>query len=70
MMLSIWIILVTKENPNLYFEIQHLNDHSIKTIEELNRVIQEITDVITMGSEDNFVKIMNSGKKYFEDAEA
>jgi len=60
---------VAQENPNLYFEIQHLNDHSIKTIEELNRVIKEITDAITMGSEDNFVKIMHSGKKYFEDAE-
>ena len=61
---------VSQENPNLYFEIQHLNDHSIKTIEELNRVIQEISDAITMGSEENFVKIMNSGKKYFEDVEA
>ena len=61
---------VSQENPNLYFEIQHLNDHSIKTIEELNRVIQEVSDAITMGSEENFVKIMNSGKKYFEDVEA
>ena len=61
---------VSQENPNLYFEIQHLNNHSIKTIEELNRVIQEISDAITMGSEENFVKIMNSGKKYFEDVEA
>ena len=61
---------VSQENPNLYFEIQHLNDHSIKTIEELNRVIHEISDAIKMGSEENFVKIMNSGKKYFEDVEA
>ncbi len=59
---------VSQENPNLYFEIQHLNDHSMQTIKELNRVIKEITDAITLGNEDNFVEIMYTGKKYFEDA--
>ena len=41
----------------------------MQTIEELNRVIKEITDAITMGSEENFVGIMHAGKKFFEDAE-
>ena len=60
---------VSQENPNLYFEIQHLNTHSMQTIEELNRVIKEITEAITMGSEEDFVEIMHAGKKYFEGAE-
>ena len=60
---------VSQENPNLYYEIQHLNTHSMKTIEELNNVIKEITDAIKMGSEENFVELMHAGKEYFEDAE-
>lgn len=59
---------VSKENPNLYYEIQHLNSHSMQTIEELNRVTKEITDAITNGSEEEFVQIMHAGKKYFEDS--
>ena len=61
---------VSQENPNLYFEIQHLNSHSMQTIEELNRVIKEITDAITLGSEEDFVEIMHAGKKYFEGSKA
>ena len=61
---------VSQENPNLYFEIQHLNSHSMQTIEELNRVIKEITDAITLGSEEDFVDIMHAGKKYFEGSKA
>ena len=40
----------------------------MQTIEELNRVIKEITDAITLGSEEDFVEIMHAGKKYFEDS--
>ena len=56
---------VTDENPHLYFEIQHLNEHSLKTIKELNAAINEITQAITKGQEETFVAMMEEGQSYF-----
>ncbi len=56
---------VTDENPHLYFEIQHLNEHSLKTIRELNTAIGDITEAITKGQEEEFVAMMEKGHSYF-----
>ena len=56
---------VTDENPHLYYEIQHLNEHSLKTIQELNTAISEITEAITQGYEEDFVAMMEKGQSYF-----
>jgi prephenate dehydrogenase len=56
---------VTDENPHLYFEIQHLNEHSLQTIKELNSAISEITQAITQGQEETFVAMMEEGQSYF-----
>jgi len=56
---------VTDENPHLYFEIQHLNEHSLKTIRELNTAISDITEAITQGQEEEFVAMMEKGHSYF-----
>ena len=57
---------VTDENPHLYFEIQHLNEHSLKTIKELNVAINEITQAIVQGQEETFVAMMKEGQSYFD----
>ena len=56
---------VTDENPHLYYEIQHLNEHSLKTIQELNTAISDITGAITQGHEEEFVAMMKKGQSYF-----
>ena len=56
---------VTDENPHLYYEIQHLNEHSLKTIQELNTAISDITEAITQGHEEDFVAMMEKGQSYF-----
>ena len=58
---------VTDENPHLYYEIQHLNKYSLKTIAELSQAVQDIFDSIDSGNEEDFVEMMQQGKSYFSD---
>ena len=59
---------VTDDNPHLYYEIQHLNKYSLKTITELSQAVQEIFDCVDKGNEAAFVEMMKQGKSYFSDA--
>ena len=59
---------VTDDNPHLYYEIQHLNKYSLKTIAELGQAVQEIFDCVDKGNEGDFVEMMKQGKSYFSDA--
>ena len=59
---------VTDDNPHLYYEIQHLNKYSLKTITELSQAVQEIFDCVDKGNEADFVEMMKQGKSYFSDA--
>ena len=56
---------VTDENPHLYYEIQYMNKHSSKMINELSAVIENISQYIEQGDEDAFVAMMEDGKSYF-----
>ena len=58
---------MTDENPHLYYEIQHLNKYSLKTIAELSQAVQDIFDSIDKGNEEDFVEMMEQGKSYFSD---
>ena len=58
---------VTDDNPHLYYEIQHLNKYSLKTIAELSQAVQEIFDCVDKGNEADFVEMMKQGKSYFSD---
>jgi len=59
---------VTDDNPHLYYEIQHLNKYSLKTITELSQAVQEIYDCVDKGNEADFVEMMEQGKSYFSGA--
>ena len=59
---------VTDDNPHLYYEIQHLNKYSLKTIAELGQAVQEIFDCVDKGNEEDFVEMMKQGKSYFSNA--
>lgn len=56
---------VTDENPHLYYEIQYMNKHSSKMINELSDVIENISQYIEQGDEAAFVAMMEDGKSYF-----
>ena len=58
---------VTDENPHLYYEIQYLNEFSLKTISELSNAIKEIFDFIGSGDEDGFVQLMDQSRSYFSE---
>ena len=59
---------MTDDNPHLYYEIQHLNKYSLKTIAELSQAVQEIFDCVDKGNEAAFVEMMKQGKSYFSNA--
>ena len=56
---------VTDDNPHLYYEIQHLNKYSLKTIAELSQAVQEIFDCVDKGNEAAFVRNDEAGKIIF-----
>jgi len=55
---------VTNENPNLYFEIQKLNDYSPTTLNALSDAVQRIIQMIHQDNQAAFVKIMTQAKSY------
>jgi chorismate mutase/prephenate dehydrogenase len=57
---------VVQEHPQLYFEIQSLNEFGLEPLEGLARAVQTITDAVRAGDEAAFVELMESGKRYLE----
>lgn len=55
---------VSKENPNLYFEIQKLNHYSPTTLNALSDAIQRIIQMIHQDNQAAFVNIMTQAKSY------
>jgi len=52
---------VTRENPNLYFEIQHLNAHGRQSLQALREAVEKIESVVESGDEEGFVDLMEKG---------
>lgn len=55
---------VAKENPRLYFEIQHLNDHRREALDALLSAVTEIRRCVEAGDEVGFVSLMERGRGY------
>ncbi len=55
---------VSNENPNLYFEIQKLNDYSPTTLNALSDAVQRIIQMVHQDNQAAFVNIMTQAKKY------
>jgi len=55
---------VARENPQLYFEIQSLNKHGLEPLEELQKVLADITNSVREGDETAFVQLMERGRQY------
>jgi len=56
---------VANENPELYYEIQHLNPNTKDALDLMVRSIEEIRAAATAEESDEFVKMMEEGRNYF-----
>jgi chorismate mutase/prephenate dehydrogenase len=56
---------VADENPELYYEIQHVNPHTKEALDLLVRSIEEIRAAATADQSDDFVRIMEQGRRYY-----
>lgn len=55
---------VTRDNPQLYFEIQHLNDFGLDALDGLVAATERVRDTVKSGDEQAFVELMRSGRRY------
>ena len=57
---------VTRDNPRLYFEIQHLNEYGLGPLEALCQSASRLREVVADGDESGFVDLMEKGRGYLE----
>ena len=55
---------VAVENPALYFEIQHLNDHRNLALEGLKDAVETLVGHVEQGDEAGFAALMEAGATY------
>jgi len=55
---------VVRENPRLYFEIQHLNDYGIESLAALSYAVEKVRSVVRAGDEEGFCRLMAQGLAY------
>lgn len=55
---------VAEENPQLYFEIQHLNAYGLQPLQELAQAVRQISDIVRRGDEAAFLTLMEQGRDY------
>lgn len=55
---------VAKENPHLYFEIQHLNDYGSESLAALLHAVERVRSAVRAGNEREFVSLMERGRSY------
>ena len=58
---------VAAENPDLYFEIQTLNDYGTESLAALLYAIERLRSVVRAGDLDGFRGLMTRGKSYLEE---
>lgn len=55
---------VARDNPHLYFEIQHLNEFGLKPLEALCESAETIRALVASGDEHGFTALMQRGREY------
>jgi len=58
---------VAQESPELYFEIQSLNDYGAESLEALSKAVERIRTAVLSQNHDAFVALMQRGRDYLED---
>ncbi|HVK73240.1 MAG TPA: prephenate dehydrogenase/arogenate dehydrogenase family protein [Kofleriaceae bacterium] len=57
---------VAAENPDLYFEIQHLNDYGTESLSALLLAVERLRSVVRAGDVAGFRALMERGRAYLE----
>jgi chorismate mutase / prephenate dehydrogenase len=58
---------VAQESPDLYFEIQSLNDYGAEALEALTQAVERIRATVLARDHAGFVALMSRGRDYLED---
>ncbi|MFT3907178.1 MAG: bifunctional chorismate mutase/prephenate dehydrogenase [Steroidobacteraceae bacterium] len=57
---------VAQENPDMYFEIQKLNDYGADSLNALSQAVETIREAVLKGDRARFVSLMKQGQAYTE----
>ena len=55
---------VAQESPDLYFEIQKLNDYGQESLNALGRAVETLREVVRTGDARRFAQLMTEGREY------
>ncbi len=58
---------VAEDSPELYYEIQSLNDYGAESLEALSQAIERVRTSVLSQDHDTFVALMRRGREYLED---
>jgi chorismate mutase/prephenate dehydrogenase len=58
---------VAQDSPELYYEIQSLNDYGAESLEALAQAVERIRTSVLSQDHDAFVALMRRGRDYLED---
>jgi chorismate mutase/prephenate dehydrogenase len=55
---------VAGENPDMYFEIQHLNEYGRDSLQALRQAVERLWQAVSSGDAASFVALMQQGREY------
>jgi chorismate mutase / prephenate dehydrogenase len=55
---------VAAESPELYFEIQHLNDYGRESLQALRDAVEQLWQAVAAGDATRFTSLMQQGREY------
>jgi chorismate mutase/prephenate dehydrogenase len=58
---------VAQESPELYYEIQSLNDYGAESLEALAQAVERLRTAVLSQDHDAFVALMGRGRDYLQD---
>jgi chorismate mutase / prephenate dehydrogenase len=58
---------VAQESPDLYYEIQSLNDYGAESLEALTKAVERIRTAVLSQDHAAFAALMRRGRDYLED---
>ncbi len=58
---------VSQESPDLYYEIQALNDYGAESLEALARAVEQIRNSVLSQDREAFRRLMEQGREYLDD---
>jgi len=58
---------VSQESPQLYFEIQALNDYGAESLEALSKAVESVRRAVLAQDESAFAALMEQGRAYLDD---